>query len=112
MRRRAIVRLLLCLVAIGTVLGHVCALPHRADAATTPVDQHDGHEGAEHDALHAGSCDALRASPVQLRVVTMPAASVITEVVAPGPSRWSHGRSRFEAGESPPLFLLHRALLI
>src|SRR5260370_5245490 len=48
------------------VVGHVCASPFHAHAgAIATHEEHDSHHGsddADHDAIHAGSCEALKSA--------------------------------------------------
>ncbi len=100
-------------IAVATMLGHVCAVPLHVHAGT--VTTHDDHAGSaeETDAVHAGSCDAVKAPTVTSDpLVAMAAAPtpLLDSTVArrvrskpvPGPV----------ATASPPLFLLHASLLI
>jgi hypothetical protein len=112
---------LLLLVAVVTALSHVCAQPAHGHADV----QHDhgaaapasGAGGAHHDsgadAVHIASCDAVGA-----RVISLPPAMLAAVFASPrveaGPA--AGGRTRTAparpCGVSPPLFLLHAALLI
>jgi len=93
----------LALLAL-TLVGHVCALPLH-DHPTTE-DQHDGA-----DSVHGASCEVVRStSPVTVCPV-VDAAPVVDRSVDHG----SRGLQIFSyplSVHSPPLFLLHAALLI
>lgn len=111
---RAVVRWLGFSIALVAVLGHVCALPHEADAASPEAAaDHDGHDGhSEHDALHAASCEAVTPSVTSAAPVVQAAAPVaIAASAVPGVVLSRTPRSSASA-ISPPLFLLHSALRI
>jgi hypothetical protein len=102
----------LLLVAFAILLSHVCARPtHAHDAVPASHTSHAHDPDTESDAVHAASCEALKpdgtsAVPLasshaafdRLRLA-VPAGSVTCGPV-PRPTT------------SPPLFLLHAALLI
>ena len=94
-----------------TLLGHVCALPlhdHGAPATSQHTeDQH--HDGG--DSVHAASCEAVRS--------TAPASPCVPHVTTAFrqdgavPQRTGVALTRRPTrSSSPPLFLLHAALLI
>jgi hypothetical protein len=97
---------------IATMLGHVCALPLHAHAATVPTHEHgDGPDGND-DAPHIGSCEALASSPTvqPLAVVTGMAERAASPLQA---ATWiAHDRVAAPPPRSTPLFLLHGSLLI
>ncbi|PYN91135.1 MAG: hypothetical protein DMD91_34795 [Candidatus Rokuibacteriota bacterium] len=112
---RPMLRLLFVATAVFAVLSHVCALPAHAHVAiVSPViDEHDAtdpHDSSE--SLHAASCEAIvnasNALPSPVSVL----------VLRPLDSWAALGRERLmpvvdrPPAESPPLFLLHAALLI
>lgn len=105
----SLIRLLLTLVALATVVGHVCAVPGHAHT----MPSHDGHDHSDADGSHVASCEALRPAAA-------PDASALSPVMlpylvaSPGPvSEFSERASDAPApSSSPPLYLAHRALLI
>jgi hypothetical protein len=98
-------------VAVFVVLGHVCALPvhAHAGAVTTHSEDHPEHGGDE--AAHGGSCEALRASTNSDAPALIPTGFVLHVVSGPK-IRLAHATLTPTPTSSPPLFLLHAALLI
>jgi len=108
-------------VAFFVAFTHVCVWPthahagasHRHDVAATP----DGHDESPHhpdgDAVHVASCDAVGTAAVSL-----PPAPPVSDVGVFGTPLVTELRGAARApevrppGASPPLFLLHAALLI
>jgi hypothetical protein len=115
-QRRSLITVCLVLVALATVLGHVCVLPGHSHAASG--GQHD-HEPPAHghpdvpDGVHVASCEALRsasaphASPLQVAAV-VPVTRLVEVVSSVGPARWEVPAPM----SPPPLYLAHRTLLI
>ena len=98
-------------VAVFVVLGHVCALPVHvhAGAVTTHAEDHPEHGGDE--AAHGGSCEALRASTNSDAPALIPTGFVLHVISSPE-TRLAHATQAPAPASSPPLFLLHAALLI
>lgn len=100
------------LLGVLLMLGHVCELPVESLAVVGHAEANGGHD---HDgALHAGSCEAATTTASSLHVAAPPAdvmprsldgvivvADVLRDVTA-----------ATSPPSSPPLFLLHAALLI
>jgi hypothetical protein len=112
---------LLIVVALLLTLSHVCALPGHADGEPA-APHHDTREAApdrDHhdpaptgDASHLESCEALRSAPTYVGVAPVAlhvARSMPMPVIRLG---LAHRRPAPAATASPPLFLLHAALLI
>jgi hypothetical protein len=102
------------LAAIAVLLGHICAVPLEA-AAVPLLDHHAGganHHGSDDQALHAGSCEMAR-PPVESSFSGVPSLSALARFEVPV-QRVERPFSLPVAphGTSPPLFLLHAALLI
>ena len=102
---------LLLVVAAVTVLGHICAAPFHAHAGAVTTHSEDHPERGSDEAAHGGSCEALRRT-AHVDVPSLPALRLdivlLTELL---------GATTLEAplpapDTSPPLFLLHAALLI
>jgi hypothetical protein len=104
--------LVLFLIAFAAVLSHVCVLPAHAHG-DAPHDAAHDHGDREHpgDGVHAASCEVVRAAVPGLAppALVAPLAAVVSVTVtsagiveAPTPP----------VASSPPLFLLHAALLI
>jgi len=98
------------LVGVSLMLAHVCALPAEAVTATSheAADEHSSHD----ESLHAGSCEVAVTSTSATSMVP----SAIMERLHSAPSGSSYSVARDVASTaappSPPLFLLHAALLI
>jgi hypothetical protein len=98
-------------IAVATMLGHVCATPLYVHAGT--VTTHDDHSSSAEktDAVHAGSCDAVKA----LRVTSDP---LVATAAAPTPlldstaARLVRSKPVPAATASLPLFRLHVSLLL
>ena len=105
-----LVSIALLLLLAFTLIGHICALPHGDDHAAVP-HQASGHDHNGGDGLHAASCEGLRATSP-----SWPCAPQVTMFrnVDPGAPRVARVSltSRPQPSSSPPLFLLHVALLI
>jgi hypothetical protein len=102
---------LLLIAGVLGVLGHVCAVPLHAHAV--PVEGHGSHDddAADHS-VHTASCEAAKGG------FTSAAALVPTRQAAELPmapllsDRHLCASPNVPTAESPPLFLLHAALLI
>ena len=98
-------------VAVFVVLGHVCALPVHVHAGAVTTHSKDHPERGADEAAHGGSCEALRTSSSFDSPALVP-----TGFVLPVISCSETGRIRATLSpastSSPPLFLLHAALLI
>lgn len=109
-RGQELVAVAMLIIAIVAVLGHVCVLPVHAHAA--PAESHDSHGDEPGDnSVHTASCDALKSTSAAALIVPAAAWSPLVAVEAAGPRLFDAAPSRSRA-ESPPLFLLHAALLI
>lgn len=98
-------------IAVVTMLGHVCALPLHVHAGT--VTTHDDHSGSaeQTDAVHAGSCDAVKA-PTVTSDPPVAMAAAPTPLLDSTVARPVRSKPVPVATASPPLFLLHASLLI
>lgn len=98
------------LVAVGAVIGHVLPVHAHAEDVATSTSGPSGHHDDEH-LVYRASCEALQTAPARV----LPTAVVVSDVVTPPPSvAWDGARvaTLRHRAESPPLFLLHAALLI
>jgi hypothetical protein len=106
--------LLVAIMVVG-VLGHICALPFHAHAgAITAHEEGQSHHSGQHpdgDAVHAGSCEVVKSAHVGLDGVMPASLGVVSVVTAESPHRSVDVDSAI-VFSSPPLFLLHAALLI
>src|SRR5712692_9754622 len=106
--------LLLAAVAIFTVLSHICALPFHAHAGaiTTheePASHHAG-DNPEEDTAHAASCEVVKSAPAAPDGVVLVPLGTIPAVTWESTRRLANVDAAVALG-SPPLFLLHAALL-
>lgn len=112
-RRSGGVRWIFLILSLLLLTGHVCVLPTHGHAEPVPMPAGAGHshDGGAGDGVHGASCEALRSSWGSATVAPS-AVTVVADVVAPC-RRWI-GRSDTPktVATSPPLFLLHAALLI
>lgn len=100
-------RLALVIASILLILGHVCELP----LATGIVGHAEASEADEHgDVIHGGSCEAATTDSA-IPFSTLPAAGIALED-APGHTLARPPIVVVAPTVSPPLFLLHAALLI
>lgn len=97
--------------AIFIVLGHVCALPVHAHAGAVTTHTADHPERGSDEAAYGGSCEALRASP-NFDVPALLPTGVAPLVIGSLETHRAHATPVPTPASSPPLFLLHRALLI
>ena len=99
---------------LSLLLGHVCVLPSHGHAEPTamPADADHSHDGGDGDGAHGASCEALRSSWVGSQTVAPSAVIVVAAGVEPC-RRWiGYGDAPKSNATTPPLFLLHAALLI
>ena len=108
--------LLLSALAVLAVVGHICALPLHAHAGViTTHETHDSHgdnPDPDKDAAHPASCEVVKASsnpdgPMAALVLVGAVSAAVPPPVRP-PVQAAAARII----GSPPLFLLHAALLI
>jgi hypothetical protein len=107
-----VARISVVIFAVVMLLGHICVLPTHRHVETAPGH---GDEAQPHDAdeaVHAGSCEVLRSSGI-----ACPAVVAISAFIVPTPGeplKQLIGRRGMPSlpTPSPPLFLLHAALLI
>jgi hypothetical protein len=106
-------RWFLLALAVVTVLGHICALPFHAHAGAieTHGEPPSHHGDADADALHGASCEVVKSrTGGGDRPIPAPV-GVATLVAEPGTPFSKVAPVPVVIG-SPPLFLLHAALLI
>jgi len=100
---------------VMAVLGHICALPfHTHTGAITTHEEGQSHHSGEHpdgDAVHAGSCEVIKSAPGGLGVIMPASLGSVSVVTAESPRQFLDADAAIVFG-SPPLFLLHAALLI
>ena len=99
-------------IAIFVVLGHICAAPlhAHAGAVTTHNEEHQ-HGGDGDEAVHAGSCEALRAD-FGVHTPALPPTGIVLPVVRDPEINHAPPTQVSASTSSLPLFLLHAALLI
>ncbi len=100
------------LLAVVMLVGHICVLPTHGHVETAPwhEDEAQPHDGEE--AVHAGSCEALPSSGLACPAVLAISAFVVATPVEPLKQLVGRGGISSLPTLSPPLFLLHAALLI
>jgi hypothetical protein len=105
----------LALVALATILGHVCVLPGHSHAAVAGHHDHDqpAHDYPDRpDGAHVASCDALR-SPSTAHAAPLPVPTIsIGGLEGPGSPAITLRHDGPAPASSPPLYLAHRTLLI
>ena len=93
-------------VALLLTLGHVCVLPLDMHVEANDVDHQDS------DAFHAASCEALPRVAANAMTVTAVRARIPIVVAPSGLKSQRLTGAVAIVRESPPLFVLHGALLI
>jgi hypothetical protein len=112
-RRSGGARWVFLILSLPLLTGHVCVRPTHghAEPPARPADAGHSHDGGEGDGVHGASCEALRSSG-GTPTVAPSAAFVVADALAPC-RRWIECTDTPKtAAPSPPLFLLHAALLI
>jgi len=100
-------------VAVFVVLGHICAAPFHAHAGavTTTTHSEDHPESGSDEAAYGDSSEALRADSHVDAPALLPT-GIVLPVIGDLETLRAHPTSAPEPTSSPPLFLLHAALLI
>jgi hypothetical protein len=113
-RRSRGARWILLALSLLLLTGHVCVLPTHghAEPAATPADADHSRDGGAGDGAHGASCEALRSSSPGSPAVAPSAVTVGADVVAPCRRCVGCSDAPKAVASSPPLFLLHAALLI
>ena len=112
-RRSGGARWVFLILSLLLLTGHVCVLPTHghAEPAAMPADAGHSHDGGEGDGVDGASCEALRSSGGSPTLAPS-AAFGVADALAPC-RRWIGCTDTPKtAATSPPLFLLHAALLI
>ena len=100
------------LVALSLTLlvGHICVLPtHLHAAVPAHADAEHSHEAGE---VHAASCEAVRSSGAAFPLGLAPAVHVTMATFIDYSKSQVSCSGLPQSLKSPPLFLLHAALLI
>jgi hypothetical protein len=98
-------------VAIFIVLGHICAAPIHVHAGAMTTHSEDHPERGSDEAAHGGACEALRADS-DVDVPALLPTGIVLPVIGDLETLRAHPTSAPAPTSSPPLFLLHAALLI
>jgi hypothetical protein len=98
-------------VAIFVVFGHICAAPFHAHAGAVTTHSEDHPESGSDEAAHGGSCEALRADSDVDAPALLPT-GIVLPIIGDLETLRTHPTSAPASTSSPPLFLLHAALLI
>ncbi len=100
------------LLAVVMLVGHICVLPTHSHVETALWH---GGEAQPHDtdeAVHASSCEVLPSSGIAGPAVLATTALVVATPVEPLKQLVGRSGMSPRPTPSPPLFLLHAALLI
>jgi hypothetical protein len=108
--RTSAVSIGLLLLLAFTLVGHICALPHGDDHHAAVPHDSGGHDH-DADAVHVASCDGVRSTPPSCPCAPQVTTLLDVEAVASRVARLAVPH-RPRPWSSPPLFLLHAALLI
>jgi hypothetical protein len=111
MKTRGVRSQLLVGVAILIVFGHVCALPVHAHVGVVTPHTEDHPERGGDEAIHDGSCEALRTDS-NVNAPALQTTGIVLSVIGSVEVHRAHATLAPAAASSPPLFLLHSALLI
>lgn len=107
-------RWIFLILSLLLLIGHVRVLPSHghAEPAAMPAGAAHPHDGGGDDGAHGASCEALRSSWVG-SATAAPSAAIVAAVGVEECRRWI-GCSDMpkSSAATPPLFLLHAALLI
>jgi len=107
-----VARLGVLLLAVVMLMGHVCVLPTHGHVETAPWHRDEAQPHDAHEAVHAASCEALPSSGIACPVLLTVSAFVVAIPVEPLKRLVDRGGLSPLPTPSPPLFLLHAALLI
>jgi hypothetical protein len=99
-------------LAVGMLMGNICVLPIHGHVETAPWHTDEAHPQNGDEAVHAGSCEILPSSGIVCPMVMTIAAIVADAPAEPVQRRVGGGGISPVPTPSPPLFLLHAALLI
>jgi hypothetical protein len=105
-------RLTVLLLAVVMLVGHICVLPIHSHVEASPSHGDEAQPHDADDAVHAGSCEALRSSGTACPPLLTISAFVVPTAVYPLNEWVSRGSISPRPTASPPIFLLHAALLI
>jgi hypothetical protein len=100
------------LLAVVMLVGHICVLPTHAHVETAPGHRDEAQPHDAEEAVHASSCEALPSSGIACPAVLAISAFVVATPAEPLKQLVGRGGISSRPTPSPPLFLLHAALLI
>lgn len=109
--RVAMTRWGLLVLSVVMLTGHICVLPTHGHVETAPWHGDEDPRDAD-EAVHAASCEALPSSGTACPAVLAISAFVVATPVEPLKQWVGRGGISPLPTPSPPLFLLHAALLI
>jgi hypothetical protein len=107
-----VARLSVLLLAGVMLMGHICVLPTHGLGEAAPWHQDEAQPDDADEAVHAGSCEALPSSGIACPAVRAISPLVVASPVEPSKQLVSRRGITSLPTPSPPLFLLHAALLI
>ena len=102
-------RLTVLLLSVAMLVGHICVLPTHRHVETSPSHGDEAQSHDADDAVHSGSCEALRSTCLPVLAIS---AFVVPTAVYPLNESVSRDSISPRPTASPPLFLLHAVLLI
>ena len=110
--RHTFVGAALLIIAIIAVLGHVCVLPAHAHAV--PVEGHGSHDDdSSENSIHTASCEVLKTASATPSIILVATSVPGVDIEPFFPKLHLFDAAPVSAHpDSPPLFLLHAALLI
>jgi hypothetical protein len=112
---RSLPRLFLVALAFAAILGHVCVLPTHAHAESVPAATAHHETADDHgtdESLHGASCDAAVSTAEKIGQPVSATIDRLIDSLAFYPRLRAVTADATRRSESPPLFLLHAALLI
>ena len=99
-------------LSVVMLTGHVCVLPTRGHVEAAPSHADGEHSHDVDESMHAAFCEALPSSWITCQSVLTVSDSAVSVYVEPTNRSVSRGGISPLLTISPPLFLLHAALLI
>jgi hypothetical protein len=103
--------------AIVATLAHVCVLPGHVHATPAAEADHHGapvgdHHDAPGDGLHVASCDVVRPETITAGAPSVATVPAYRDVVVRAVRGFRLALEAPQPTGSPPLYLVHRVLLI
>jgi hypothetical protein len=102
----------LLVLSVVMLTGHICVLPTHGHVEAAPSHSDGEHSHDVDESMHAASCEALPSSWITCQAVLAISASGVSVHVEPTNRSVNRGGISPLPKVSPPLLLLHAALLI